>query len=91
MSRLTRARARKGIDEAIPAQPSGPRLRRQVLREKLLPTVQLLNCRRADQVDDGFIADYLALDWLEWNGGTLRLTVTGSNVCEQLRSGHTSL
>ena len=50
--------------------------------------MQLLNGRQADQVDYGFIADYLALDWLEWNGGTLRLTVTGSNVFEQLRAGH---
>ena len=88
MSRLTRARARGTIDEAILSSPSAPRLRRQVLRESLLPTVELLNCRQADQVDDGFIADYLALDWLEWNGGTLRLTITGSNVCEQLRAGH---
>jgi hypothetical protein len=88
MSRLTRARARGAIDEGVPTSPSAPRLRRQVLREKLLPTVQFLNNRQADQVDEGFIADYLALDWLEWNGGTLRLTVTGSNVCEQLRAGH---
>lgn len=50
--------------------------------------MQLLNGRQADRVDYGFIADYLALDWLEWNGGTLRLTVTGSNVFEQLRAGH---
>jgi len=90
MSRLTRARARGAIDEVIPMSPSTPRLRRQVLREKLLPTVQFLNNRQADQVDEGFIADYLALDWLEWNGGTLRLTVTGSNVCAQLRAGHES-
>jgi hypothetical protein len=84
MSRLAGARARGTIDEAI---PSAPRLRRQVLRESLLPTLELLNCCQADQVDDGFIADYLALDWLEWNGGTLRLTITGSNVCRQLRAG----
>jgi len=45
--------------------------------------MQLLNGRQADQVDDGFIADYLALDWLEWNGGTLRLTVTVSAPIEQ--------
>jgi hypothetical protein len=47
--------------------------------------VELLGQRQASQVADGLIADYLALEWLEWNGGTLRLTVTGSNVCEQLR------
>ncbi|MEP6872344.1 MAG: hypothetical protein ABI939_10905, partial [Anaerolineaceae bacterium] len=82
MSRLTRVRAR-GASESLPA----PRLRRQVLRDSLLPTVEFLNRRHADQVDDSFIADYLALDWLEWNGGTLRLTVTGTNICEQVRAG----
>jgi hypothetical protein len=56
-----------------------------MLRDSLLSTVELLGQRQASQVADGLIADYLALDWLEWNGGTLRLTVTGSNVCEQLR------
>jgi len=30
------------------------------------------------------IADYVALDWLEWQGGGLRLTVTGRNVCNQV-------
>ena len=59
----------------------------QVLRESLLPTVELLSRRQADQVGEGFIANYLALDWLEWNGGTLRLTVTGTNICDQLRAG----
>jgi hypothetical protein len=56
-----------------------------MLRDSLLSTVELLGQRQASQVADGLIADYLALEWLEWNGGTLRLTVTGSNVCEQLR------
>jgi len=55
-----------------------------MLRDSLLPTVELLGQRHASEVRDGLIADYLALDWLEWNGGTLRLTVIGSNVCEQL-------
>ena len=87
MSRLARARAHGAINEATPSAPSAPRLRRQILRESLLPTVELLNGRQAHLVDDGFIADYIALDWLEWNGGTLRLTITGSNVCQQLRAG----
>ena len=64
-----------------------PKSRGQMLRDGLLATVELLGHRQASQVADGLIANYLALDWLEWNGGTLRLTVTGSNVCEQLRGG----
>ena len=33
---------------------------------------------------DRLIDDYVSLDWLEWNGGALRLTVTGQNVRRQL-------
>ena len=45
-----------------------------------------LERRRADLVSEDLIADYVALNWLEWNGGSLRLTVTGKNVREQMRS-----
>ena len=58
--------------------------RREALREALLHTVDLLKQRRADQIGDGEIADYVMLDWLEWNGGGLRLTTVGSNLCRQL-------
>jgi hypothetical protein len=70
--------------EAI-AQPA-PVTRREQLRLELLPTVDALNRRRADLVSEGFIEDYVALHWLEWNGGALRLTVTGVNMCEQMRA-----
>jgi len=69
------------------SSPITSRLRRQLLRDSLPPTVDLLKQRKADQVGDGFIADYLALDWLEWNGGTLRLTVIGTNICHQVWAG----
>lgn len=85
MSRLTRTRARRTAIP-VPTIPA-PKSRREVLRDSLLPTVELLSRRQPDQVGEGFIADYLALDWLEWNGGTLRLTVTGTNICDQLRAG----
>ena len=62
-------------------------LRREHLRNNLPVTVDALRRRRADLVPDGFIADYVALDWLEWNGGTLRLTLTGTNVCKQIQAG----
>ena len=61
-----------------------PALRREVLRDGFLHTVDLLKQRRADQIGDGEIADYVALDWLEWNGGGLRVTTVGSNLCSQL-------
>ena len=60
--------------------------RREALRESLLSTVDRLDRRRAVEIEDRDIDDYVALDWLEWSGGTLRLTVTGENICRQLRS-----
>jgi len=63
--------------------------RRDQLRIELLTTVDSLHRRRADLVSESFIADYVALHWLEWNGGALRLTVTGKNICEQMRAGMT--
>ena len=61
-----------------------PALRRDSLRDALLATVDLLKRRRAAEIDAGLIDDYVALNWLEWNGGGLRLTVTGENICRQL-------
>lgn len=57
------------------------------LRESLLSTIDLLYRRRAAEVGDRLIDAYIAHDWLEWNGGTLRLTTTGENVRRQLLSG----
>jgi hypothetical protein len=62
-----------------------PLSRREQLRLELLSTVDLLHRRRADLVPEGFIDDYVALHWLEWNGGALRLTVSGKTLCEQMR------
>ena len=59
-------------------------LRSQVLRDSLLSTIDLLNRRRAAEIGDGVIDDYVALNWLEWNGGALRLTVIGQNIRQQL-------
>jgi hypothetical protein len=59
---------------------------REQLRLELLSTVDALHWRRADFVCQGFIQDYVALHWLEWNGGALRPTVTGTNMCEQMRA-----
>jgi len=59
------------------------------LRDALPGTVDCLHRRRADMIEEGLIDDYVALHWLEWNGGSLRLTITGSNVCRQLASSTT--
>jgi hypothetical protein len=60
--------------------------KRDDLRTALPATKDLLHRRRADLIGDGIIADYVALHWLEWNGGALRLTVTGSNIWDQITS-----
>ncbi|HEU5296621.1 MAG TPA: hypothetical protein VFU71_17705 [Burkholderiaceae bacterium] len=57
------------------------------LRDALLATIDLLHRRRAAEVGDRLIGGYIALDWLEWNGGTLRLTATGDNVRRQILAG----
>lgn len=59
-------------------------LPQEALRAALLPTVEFLGRRRADLIDTTLIDAYIALHWMEWHGGSLRLTVTGRNVCAQL-------
>lgn len=56
------------------------------LRDALPGTVDCLKRRRADLIDTALIEEYVTLQWLEWHGGGLRLTVTGRNVCAQIAS-----
>ncbi len=63
-----------------------PAPRQEVLRNALPATVMLLKEHRAGDIAELDIADYVSMNWLEWNGGSLRLTVTGDNVCKQLRA-----
>lgn len=58
--------------------------RHEVLAEALLDTVNLLQRRRADLIDETFIDNYVALGWLEWHGGQLRLSPLGSQICQQM-------
>ena len=60
--------------------------RRDVLRDRLLATVDLLKQRRAAEIAEGYVDDYVALHWMEWHGGSLRLTTTGENVCRHLKA-----
>ena len=57
--------------------------RRERLRRALPATVELLQSRQADRIDDADIDAYVSLNWLEWHGGGLRLTITGRNVWAQ--------
>ncbi len=72
MSQLTR------LPSALP---------RDALLGALLSTVALMRERRCGEIAEGYIEGYVALNWIEWHGGSLRLTVTGDNVRKQLAAG----
>ncbi len=63
------------------------RLPKETLKAELLAHVQLLKQRRCAEIAEGYIDGYVALNWMEWNGGSLQLTVTGDNVRRQLTAG----
>ncbi|MBV8501921.1 MAG: hypothetical protein JO006_09400 [Paucibacter sp.] len=39
-----------------------------------------LERRQANEIPEATIDRFIELDWLEWYGGTLRLTTTGQNI-----------
>lgn len=59
-------------------------LTRERLRQGLPLTMERLKQRQADLIDSDDIDAYVALNWLEWHGGGLRLTITGRNVRAQV-------
>ena len=58
------------------------------LRTGLQASVDSLRRHRAAEIAQADIDTYVALDWLEWHGGNLRLTLTGRNVCAQSNDRH---
>lgn len=59
--------------------------RKASLRTLFAAAVDMLNRRRAAEIPEPDIDAYVSLDWLEWHGGSLRLTTTGEDICRQLR------
>lgn len=57
--------------------------RQEALRAELRLVVDLLKRRRAGEISESIINDLVLLSWLEWSGGSLRLTTTGANICRQ--------
>lgn len=53
------------------------------LRRALQETVDSLQRRRACDIPESYIEDYVALDWMTWEGGSLKLTTTGENIRRQ--------
>ncbi|WP_219214614.1 hypothetical protein [Variovorax boronicumulans] len=64
---------------------------RERLRQALPLTVERLNQRQADLIEDSDIEAFVGLNWLEWHGGGLRLTITGRNVCAQMTAAPASV
>jgi len=73
-----------GVSSMLPAFRPRALLRREALREALPGIVDLLARRRAVDIEVGYIDYCLALKWLEWYEGALRLTPTGSVVCKEM-------
>lgn len=78
MSKTAKGSREASIDEAA--------ARKERLRLALPAAVELLRSRQAGLISATQIDEFVALNWLEWHGGSLRLTVTGTNVCSQLRA-----
>jgi len=64
--------------------------RKERLRLALPAAVELLRTRQAGQISATEIEEFVALNWLEWHGGSLKLTVTGANVCSQGKASSTA-
>jgi hypothetical protein len=77
----------KGILEASLKEESE---RKERLRQALPAAAELLRSRQAGLIAAREIEEFVALNWLEWHGGTLRLTVTGSNVVSQSRAAQST-
>ncbi|MDB5819864.1 MAG: hypothetical protein JWQ11_3504 [Rhizobacter sp.] len=50
------------------------------LKASLPLAMDLLDKRQAGLIGDAVIDQYVSQHWLEWNGGTLRLTTKGREV-----------
>ena len=68
--------------------PTAPAKINTALQESLLVTVDLLSRRRACDIPEQTIDRFVAMRWLQWNGGNLRLTAAGE---EMLVKVHASM
>lgn len=65
-----------------------PSIDRQAALRVGLPAVeQLLHHKRAGEIGEDVIDELVSLSWIEWNGGSLRLTATGQNIIRQQAFG----
>ena len=77
------SKAAKGILDASLKEEAE---RKERLRQALPAAAELLRTRQAGLIAAREIEEFIALNWLEWHGGSLKLTVTGSNIVSQNRA-----
>ncbi len=77
------SKAAKGLLEASLKEEAE---RKERLRQALPAAAELLRTRQAGLIAAREIEEFIALNWLEWHGGSLKLTVTGSNIVSQNRA-----
>ena len=82
------SKSAKGILEASLKEEAE---RRERLRQALPAAAELLRTRQAGLIAAREIEEFITLNWLEWHGGSLKLTVTGSNVVSQSRANSIKL
>jgi archaellum component FlaD/FlaE len=56
------------------------------LQDSLLATVDALSRRRACDIPEETIARFVAMRWLQWNGGNLRLTAAGEDMLAKVHA-----
>jgi hypothetical protein len=56
------------------------------LQDSLLATVDALARRRACDIPEQTIDRFIAMRWLQWNGGNLRLTAAGEEILVQVHA-----
>lgn len=61
-----------------------PTRRIERLRQALPGSVEQLRLSRKPDLPPGFVEDYVALSWLEWHGGLLRVTSVGEELLKRL-------
>jgi len=82
------SKSAKGILEASLKEEAE---RKERLRQALPAAAELLRTRQAGLIAAREIEEFIALNWLEWHGGSLKLTVTGSNIVSQNRANSIKL
>ena len=75
---------RKQVSARLSLKADMAALERERLRQALPLTMERLKQRQADLIDSDDIDASVALNWLEWQGGGLRLTITGRNIRAQV-------